>query len=110
MCYYSYLLLAKLYFSLAAPCNKNNNCNFIPITQKPSIKSSSSRRPKKFKGICFNLIFKTLKLICAQAPLFVISPPVSPGAWPPLVTTERPAGASQVRRAAGGWRAAEWSA
>ena len=89
---------------LLAPCNKNNNCNFIPITPKPSFKPNNSRKPKKFKGKIY--INYSLLINLMQEPLCVTSPPASPGAWRQTATTGRPAGGSRGRPGAGGWRAA----
>ena len=89
---------------LLAPCNKNNNCNFIPITPKPSFKPNNSRKPKKFKGKIYINYLLLINLM--QEPLCVTSPPASPGAWRQTATTGRPAGGSRERPGAGGWRAA----
>ena len=89
---------------LLAPCNKNNNCNFIPITPKPSFKPNTSRKPKKFKGKIYINYLLLINLM--QEPLCVTSPPASPGAWRQTATTGRPAGGSRGRPGAGDWRAA----
>ena len=34
---------------ISAPCNKNNNCNFVPVSRRPKLKIESGKKVK-FQG------------------------------------------------------------